>query len=122
MHIEGIIKVITDTQFFSNDFSKRTVVVTTNEQYPQHISIDVVKDMCAVMDGYAEGQGIKIDVNLRGREWTNPQGEVKHFNSIQGWRITPLDTTTQPTQQAPVPTQSTPVQNTTAGVEEDLPF
>ena len=25
--------------------------------------------------------------NLRGREWTSPQGETKYFNSIQGWKI-----------------------------------
>ena len=26
--------------------------------------------------------------NLRGREWTNPEGVVKHFNSIDAWKIT----------------------------------
>ena len=30
---------------------------------------------------------IKIFINLRGREWTNPEGVVRYFNSIQGWKI-----------------------------------
>ena len=29
----------------------------------------------------------KVSINLRGREWVNPQGEAKYFNSLQGWRI-----------------------------------
>ena len=30
---------------------------------------------------------MKIDLNLRGREWVNPEGVSKYFNAIQGWRI-----------------------------------
>jgi hypothetical protein len=33
---------------------------------------------------------VKIDINLRGREWTNAQGETVYFNTIQGWRIAKL--------------------------------
>ena len=30
---------------------------------------------------------MKISINLRGREWINPEGVAKYFNSFQGWRI-----------------------------------
>ena len=30
---------------------------------------------------------VKVSINLRGREWINPEGVAKYFNSIQGWRI-----------------------------------
>ena len=30
---------------------------------------------------------MKIDLNLRGREWVNPEGVSKYFNAIQGRRI-----------------------------------
>ena len=33
------------------------------------------------------GQIVKIHFNLQGREWTNPQGEVKYFNTVVGWKI-----------------------------------
>ena len=46
---------------------------------------------------------IKININLRGREWVNPQGETKYFNSIQGWRIENLQTEAQSGEMPPVP-------------------
>ena len=39
------------------------------------------------MNNYSIGEPVKVSINLRGREWVNPQGETKYFNSIQGWRI-----------------------------------
>jgi hypothetical protein len=88
MEIEGKVKLIGETQTFgSNGFRKRELVVTTDEQYPQHIMVEFVQDKCDLLNSYKVGQDVKVSINLRGREWTNPQGEVKYFNSIQGWRI-----------------------------------
>ncbi|MCX7551024.1 DUF3127 domain-containing protein [Xanthomarina sp. F2636L] len=88
MEVQGRIKLVGDTQTFGNNgFRKREVVVTTEEQYPQHIMIEFVQDKCDLLNNFQVGQQVKISINLRGREWTNPQGEVKYFNSIQGWRI-----------------------------------
>ena len=92
MEVTGKIKVIGQTATFgSSGFKKRELVVTTEEQYPQTIMIEFVQDKCSVLDKYQVGNSVKIGVNLRGREWTNPQGEVKYFNSIQGWRIEKVD-------------------------------
>ena len=33
------------------------------------------------------GDKVDISINLRGREWTNPQGEVKVFNTIEAWKV-----------------------------------
>ena len=91
MEVQGKIKLIGETQTFgSNGFRKREVVVTTEEQYPQHIMIEFVQDKTDLLNTYQVGQQVKVSINLRGREWTNPQGEVKYFNSIQGWRIEAL--------------------------------
>jgi hypothetical protein len=30
---------------------------------------------------------VKVSINLRGREWVNPEGESVYFNTLQGWRI-----------------------------------
>ena len=88
MEVQGKIKVIGETQTFgSNGFRKREVVVTTAEQYPQSIMVEFVQDKTDLLNNFGVGQDVKISINLRGREWTNPQGEVKYFNSIQGWRI-----------------------------------
>ncbi len=93
MEVQGKIKLVGQTQTFgSNGFRKREVVVTTEEQYPQSIMIEFVQDKCDLLNSYQVGQDVKISINLRGREWVNPQGETKYFNSIQGWRIENLST------------------------------
>ena len=33
------------------------------------------------------GDEVTAHINLRGREWTNPQGEVKYFNTIEAWKL-----------------------------------
>lgn len=91
MEVQGRIKLIGETQTFGNNgFRKREVVVTTEEQYPQHLMIEFVQDKTELLNNYQVGQQVKVNINLRGREWVNPQGETKYFNSIQGWRIEAL--------------------------------
>ena len=88
MQVTGKIKVIGEVQTFgANGFQKRELVVTTDDQYPQMIMIEFVQDKCDLLNNYAVGQDVKVSINLHGREWINPQGEAKYFNSIQGWRI-----------------------------------
>ena len=85
MELQGTIKLIGETATYGkNNFAKRELVLTTEEQYPQDILIEFVQDKCDVLDNFQKGQSVKIGINIRGREWTNPQGEVKYFNSIQG--------------------------------------
>ncbi len=87
MEVLGKVKLIGAEQTVSASFKKREIVVTTNEQYPQHISIEFQQDKCDYLNSYVVGDDVKVSINLRGREWVNPQGETKYFNSIQGWRI-----------------------------------
>jgi len=89
MEIQGTIKLIGETkEYGSNGFRKRELVVTTQEQYPQDILVEFVQDKCDVLNGYNLGTTVKVGINLRGREWANQNtGEVKYFNTIQGWRI-----------------------------------
>src|SRR6056300_447866 len=91
MEINGRIKSIGEIKTYSDNFRKREVVVTTNEQYPQHLLLEFVQDKCDVLNGYKIGQDVEVGINLRGREWVNPEGETKYFNSIQGWRIKESD-------------------------------
>jgi hypothetical protein len=92
MEVQGKIKMIDETKTYgSNGFRKRELVITTEEQYPQHIMIEFVQDKTELLNSYKVGQNVKVSINLRGREWVNPQGETKYFNSIQGWRIENID-------------------------------
>lgn len=125
MEVQGKIKVIGETQTFgSNGFRKREVVVTTEEQYPQSIMVEFVQDKTDLLNNFAVGQNVKISINLRGREWTNPQGEIKYFNSIQGWRIENLEQEAS-SDMPPMPPADTFEPISEQGEEEDkddLPF
>lgn len=87
MEIQGIIKKLGDVQTFASGFQKREMVIVTEEQYPQPISIEFLKEKGDLLNAYKEGDKVKVSINIGGREWTSPQGEVKYFNSITGWRI-----------------------------------
>jgi translation initiation factor IF-3 len=87
MEVLGRVKLINPVQQVSASFKKRELVVTTEEQYPQHILIEFAQDKTDLLNNYNVGEQVKVSINLRGREWVNPQGETKYFNSIQGWRI-----------------------------------
>ena len=87
MEVLGKIKMIGNVQDVSPTFRKREVVVTTEEQYPQHILIEFTQDKCDLLNQFQIGEQVRVGINLRGREWVNPQGETRYFNSIQGWRI-----------------------------------
>ena len=125
MEVQGKIKLINQEQTFGNNgFRKRELVVTTDEQYPQSIMIEFVQDKCDLLNNYAVGQDVKVSINLRGREWTNPQGEVKYFNSIQGWRIENLATEPANPNIPPVPPMDAfePADNLKEEDHDDLPF
>ncbi len=87
MEVLGRIKMVGPVQDVSPTFRKREVVVTTEEQYPQHILIEFTQDKCDLLNTFQPGEQVRVGINLRGREWVNPQGETRYFNSIQGWRI-----------------------------------
>ena len=87
MEVVGKIKEVKETQEVSASFKKREFVVTTDEQYPQHIIMEFAQDKCDKLNGVGVGDTVKVSINLRGREWVNPQGETKYFNTIQAWQI-----------------------------------
>jgi len=130
MEVTGKIKLIGAEQQVSASFKKRELVVATEEQYPQFISINFVQDKTELLDRFAAGDEVKVSINLRGREWINPQGEAKYFNDIQGWRVEPLNATSgthtpnSGESAAPKPSGEafTPATNFNEEEHDDLPF
>ncbi|MFM7301450.1 MAG: DUF3127 domain-containing protein, partial [Crocinitomicaceae bacterium] len=85
--IQGTVKVINPTQVISDRFSKREFVIETQDSYPQQVIFQTTQDKCSLLDQVQVGEFVDVSFNLRGREWTSPQGEVKYFNTIEAWRI-----------------------------------
>jgi len=123
MEVIGKVKLIGEVQTFgSNGFRKRELVVTTDEQYPQMIMIEFVQDKTDLLNNYKVGQDVKVSINLRGREWINPQGEAKYFNSVQGWRIESLSQAGGAPSNLPPVDQFEPTSSVSDEEPDDLPF
>lgn len=125
MEIQGKVKMIDETKTYgSNGFRKRELVVTTEEQYPQHLMIEFVQDKTDLLNAFKEGDLVKVSINLRGREWVNPQGETKYFNSIQGWRIEKVSAEADSQEIPPVPPMDAfePANELNEEDHDDLPF
>ncbi len=93
--LNGIVKLVNQTVQVSEKFSKREFVVTdASSMYPQDIMFQTTQDKCALLDNIQVNDQVEVTFNLRGREWTSPQGEVKYFNSLDAWRIEKVGATT----------------------------
>ncbi len=90
MELLGKIKVIKPTNQVNDSFKKRELVITTEEQHPQHVLIEFVQDKCPVLDSYNIGENVRVFINVRGREVVK-DGEAKYYNQLQGWRIERTD-------------------------------
>ena len=122
MEVIGKIKVIGATQDVSASFKKRELVVTTEEQYPQHISVEFQQAKVDDLNSYQVGEQVKVSINLRGREWVNPQGETRYFNSIQGWRIEKMVAEAPAAAPMPAAPAFAPATNLNEDEPDDLPF
>ena len=71
-------------------FQKSELVIETAEQYPQSILVEFGGNKSELVKDFAVGQEVEIDINLRGRKWTNAEGVDKYFNTISGWKIKKL--------------------------------
>ena len=86
--IKGEIKVIGEAVQVTEKFKKREfVLIDDSSQYPQYINFQLVQDKCELIDGFQVGQCVEVNFNLRGREWTDKNGIIKYFNTLDVWRI-----------------------------------
>ncbi|MFV8324322.1 DUF3127 domain-containing protein [Flavobacterium sp. ZS1P14] len=125
MEVTGKIKMLGDAKNVgSGSFLKRELVVTTDEQYPQHILVEFVQDKCDLLNSFKVGEAVKVSINLRGREWIDPQGVAKYFNAIQGWRVERLAAEAPNAQMPPMPAAEAfaPATNLNEDEPDDLPF
>lgn len=123
MEITGRLKVKGNVQQVSDKFKKREFVLTDNSsQYPQYILFELTQDKCSLLDNFNEGDEIKVFFNLRGREWTNKEGQVKYFNSLQAWKMEKMGTTAAGNAADSFSDVPPPSYSSGANEPDDLPF
>lgn len=117
---QGKIKEIKDEKTFGDKgFRKREMILVSDEQYPQTLKIEFIQDNCDKLDNHKVGDDVKISLNLKGREWINPQGEAVYFNSFEGWAIASVDGSQPHVNNAPSKTSGATSQD---AEPDDLPF
>jgi hypothetical protein len=73
--ITGTVVHVGEVETISERFSKRTIVVETDEErYPQQIAVEFTNDRASMLDGAAEGM-------------TAGGKPPRYFVSLNGWRI-----------------------------------
>lgn len=118
MELIGTIKIIFDTQTFPSGFQKREFILLTEEQYSRPISIEVMGDKVDIIDAFKPLDLVKVGINIRGREWTSPQGDTRYFNTIVAWKITHKNASAS----ANEPTTAEPLKNGQQTAVNENPF
>ena len=121
MKLTGKIVQIQETIELSNNFRVRSLILTTDDQYPQVHEIQFTKEKTYILDDYKEGDQVSIDINLRGREWKSPKGDIKYFTSITGSRIENNTPIAKQVKEAVTNAQHNPDREP-AEAADDLPF
>ena len=84
MEIKGNLKQILPPVTKGKYTSQKIWLTIPDEKYPQVIELEGKE---STWEGVAIGAPICCHINLRGREWTNPEGKVIVFNTLQCWKV-----------------------------------
>jgi len=83
LKLNGTIKLINELQTWDSGFSKREFVITTQEQYPQDVKFEVVKDKATDFEKYNKvGDNVDVKFNVRGNEYNG-----KYYVNLQAWHV-----------------------------------
>ena len=119
----GKIKVIFDTQTFPSGFTKREFVVTVgDDNYPQDLKFEMLKDKCSWLDKFQPDQSVTVSFDIRGNEFKD-----KYYVNLNCWKILASDADGGGSSQAP----SQPAASSTSSevepspddlINDDIPF
>lgn len=88
LNYTGSLKVKGETVQVSDKFRKRSFVLDDGaSSYPQTPEFQLTQDRVELLNDINIGDEIEVTFAVKGREWKNPQGEVKYFNSLDVFRI-----------------------------------
>ena len=134
----GTVKKVGDVQTFSSGFTKRELVVTSEEErYPQNVAFEFLKERADMLDGVRESDRVTVHFDISSREWAAPDGSVKYFTSLRAWKLDKSDEAgggggarpaapAAPAQRfasaPPAPQAEMPKDSATAEGNDDLPF
>ena len=89
MNIKGKLVEIFDTVQITETFKKREFIIQDNKnpEYPEFVKVELIQEKVSLLDNLNVGDEINVLINIKGRKWEDKEGNIKYFNSIQGWKI-----------------------------------
>ena len=89
MNIKGKLVEIFDTVTITETFKKREFIIQDNKnpEYPEFVKVELIQEKVSLLDNLNVGDEINVLINIKGRKWEDKEGNIKYFNSIQGWKI-----------------------------------
>lgn len=118
LEVQGKLVDVFGTQQVTDKFKKREFVIETEENYPQHVKMQLNQDKCGLIDAYQLGDSLKVSFNLSGRPYTRKTGEKDYITNIVAWKIEKAASSTAAGESS---APAFDVSNT-AAAEDDLPF
>ena len=118
METSGKLYKVFDAKQITERFRKREFVVEMgdNPTYPQYVLFQLTGDRCESIDALREGDEVRVEFRLSGREWTSPQGDVKYFNSLDVWSVERVGASAGPHGDEP------PLPDEPPSPSDDIPF
>jgi len=109
--ITGTVKLVSEMQTFPSGFSKREFVVTTEDDFPQPLKFECVKERCALLDRVAVNDRVRVLFRIRGNA---TKDGARHFVSLQAFQVEKIEADGSSAggadDQPPMPTEDDPIQ------------
>lgn len=118
MEATGRLHAVFEAKQVTERFRKREFVVelSDNPRYPQLVLFQLTGDRCESLDGFSQGDPVRVEFSLRGREWKSPRGEIKYFNSLDVWTLERAGGDSRFADEPPLPDAPPP------DGDDDIPF
>jgi|TARA_B110000305_G_scaffold166588_1_gene184204 hypothetical protein len=114
LKLTGKVKLVLDLQSWDSGFTKREFVISTNEQYPQDVKLECIKDKTSLLDGLSDGDDVEVSFNVRGNEYNG-----KYYVNLQAWKLNKMDAGPADSENTPPAPDFEPAGDQD---DDDLPF
>lgn len=83
LKLKGKIKLIGEIQKFDSGFKKVEFVITTEDQYPEDVKFEAIKEKADNLIQYNKvGDVVDVSFNIRGNEYND-----KYYVNLQAWKV-----------------------------------
>ena len=91
MEVTGKLVKKYDATTHGDSFKRIEFIIETEDKYPQLVKMQATQERVPVVEKIEIGSTVKFNFNLKGREWTNAQGENVYFTNLEVWKLEVTD-------------------------------